>query len=83
MTERAIRAIWTDKLGLTAVAASEDLEPGVYAIIGPIESHVSEPEFQEALSLVAIRRNRRFGFLGLAKFRELLQRYRRGTGYAQ
>lgn len=60
---------------MIALGESDDLKPGVYAIIGPIESHVAEPEFQDALNLVAIRRNRRHGFLNFGKFTALFRRY--------
>lgn len=82
MTKQAIRGIWTDKAGLISLGEGDDLQPGVYAIIGPIESHVAEPEFQDALNVVAIRRNRRHGFLNFGKFIALFRRYNaRGRRY--
>ena len=68
------RCIWTDKQGIRNPYAWGDLEDGVYANVGPIDSHVAEPEFQDAVALVCIEANHRNGTLTEPKYSELKAR---------
>jgi hypothetical protein len=82
-----LRIFWSDVDGihnLTGEHHRHDLVDGVYALVGPIENHMAEPELQDALCIVAIRRNRRFGRLSFGRFVALYRDYmKRGERYVR
>ena len=63
------RLVFTDGLGNPY--AFQDYEKGVYAIIGPFESHTSDSEFQDELSDLCRRYNLKHGHLSEKRYAEL------------
>lgn len=80
-----LRIIWSDISGIHNLTdpIGQELTPGTYALVGPLESHMAEPELQDALGLVALRRNRRFGHLSFGKFIAFLRRDKLGRRYVR
>lgn len=69
---KTMRVIWTDR---DALGVQRDLDEGVYAIVGPIHDHMAEFKFQNELTILALRRNRRFSFVSFGRFIALLKKY--------
>ena len=72
------RCIWTSKDGLSSLP--DDLDDGVYAVVGPLSSHTAEPDFQDAIALVCIETNFCNGSLSEPKYSDLKRaRQQRGA----
>lgn len=63
------RLVFTD--GLKNKFAFQEYEEGVYAIIGPLETFTSDPEFQDELTELCRRYNLKHGHLSQEKYDEL------------
>ena len=74
-----LRIIYTDAPEHSMPSLRREEGEHVWALVGPIGQHVSHPELQNALGLVAMAFNRRHGRLSAAKHRKLVKNHEDGA----